>query len=145
MKKICLLLIAAVCLPMMFSCNAENSKKDTADKTTDVKSQIVGIWQSIDREPGNEFVMILKDNGEILNLILCGEEGYLGSGHYDVKDNTMTVEYQGKKIGTVEINIQNDGNSLIVNEPDGKVFNFNRISQERYDQLTSNITDWNYD
>ena len=145
MRKICLLLIAAICLPMMVSCRSEKSKKDSADKTADVKSQIVGIWEDSESNGDYEEIAIITGDGEYFGVKLSGNKGHELYGHYEMDGNKMMLVHRGEKLGPFEIKFENNGNNLILKRADGEVFKFYRISQQRYDQLTSNITDWNYE
>ena len=138
MRKVCLLIIAAIGLPMMFSCRPEKSKKDSADKISDVKSQIVGIWEDADF---SEHMWIFTAEGEFLSIDLNENSGTQVYGHYEVHGNKINIVLKEATLSDIELNYENDGNTLIVNELEAK---FYRINRERYDQLTRNITHWEY-
>ena len=145
MRKVCLLIIAAICLPMMVSCRSEKSKKDSADKTADVKSQIVGIWENSESNGDYEDITIITADGEFFDVTLIENYGHQLYGHYEMDGNKVMLVRRDEKLGPFEIKFENNGNNLIWIRPDGEVLKLYRISQQRYDQLTSNITDWSYD
>lgn len=122
MKKIFSILVLSIMAVLNFtfvSCNKEEDNKEQSSYNT-----IVGTWSYVENY-GNELTITFKSDGTGFEY----EKGYFESFTYKIKNNILTIRYDGvDEAFSYHYEIADNGNTLYIYDDDGWIEKYVRKS-----------------